>query len=29
LQFIGFQTTTFLTIIINNYIPNIFDKTIT
>lgn len=29
LQFIGFQATTFLTIIINNYIPNIFDKTIT
>lgn len=29
LQFIGFQTTTFLTIIINYYIPNIFDKTIT
>lgn len=29
LQFIGFQTTTFLIIIINYYIQNIFDKTIT
>lgn len=29
LQFIGFQTTTFLIIIINYYIQNIFDETIT